>query len=376
MGFALQKTLTLVLLIFLGFLLKSKIKTVDQVRGIKVLILSIALPATIFIALLKIDIQPGLFFLPILALGVNFLLLAGAKIFIGILGIDKNVPKHRTLAMLMPSLAPGLSCFPFITEYAGEQSLALAALADVGNKFFVLILLYLLAMHWYYRSINQIAVPTTSSNNRLKELLLSLVNEPINLVLLIAIGMLCLGLNLQSLPNFIQDTVTRLSALMTPLVLLFIGLAVKIRKGDLLLLVQVLCWRSGFAFLVSALLLFFLPPTLSALTLLVVVVFPQSACSFWPFAHMTAIKAMEKKTKGVHTFDLDLGLNLLAFSLPFSTIIILSICILGDFFLDPWRLIALAIGLLTLAFTPMLWKSIRTWDIFNFSPTAPGRITE
>ena len=52
--------------------------------------------------------------------------------------------------MLLPSLAPGLSCFPFIIVYLGDEYLALAALADVGNKIFVLILLYMLAMHWYH----------------------------------------------------------------------------------------------------------------------------------------------------------------------------------------------------------------------------------
>ena len=46
---------------------------------------------------------------------------------------------------------------------------------------------------------------------------MSLVREPINMVLLIALGMLALGLNFSSLPEFLQMSTDRLSLMMTPL---------------------------------------------------------------------------------------------------------------------------------------------------------------
>lgn len=51
---ALQKTLILLLLIGLGLGLKSKIKNKTEITGIKEIILFIALPATVFIALMGI----------------------------------------------------------------------------------------------------------------------------------------------------------------------------------------------------------------------------------------------------------------------------------------------------------------------------------
>ena len=378
MGAGLEKTLSLLLLIVIGLVLKRKIKSKEQVQGIKVIILSIALPATIFIALLKIKVQSSLILLPILALGVNLLLFAGARLVLRLLKYDPDAPRSRTLSLLLPSLAPGLSCFPFLAEYYGEESIALAALADVGNKFFGLILLYLLAMHWYYRLLaKQNTKVENTSNSRLKELFVNLLSEPINMVLVVGIVMLGIGLNLDSLPTFLQSSINRLSLLMTPLVLLFIGLAVKVKKGDLKLIVELLFWRSGIAFLISALLLTVLPTGLALSTLVVAVVFPQSSCSFWPFAHMTAVKNLEGKDGSVNTFDLDLALNMLAFSLPFSTMMILIICSSGSFFTNPAVLLCAAFLFLVIAILPMAFKARGNWKpVFSLQKKEEAVIQE
>lgn len=356
MGIALQKTIAFILLIGIGVLLKNKIKTKEELKGVKAVILNIALPATIFIALLKIDIKPSLILLPILALAANLILWFGAKFFLKTLGIATDSPKSRTLQLLIPSLAPGLSCFPFVVEFLGDESLALAAFADVGNKIFVLIILYVVSMHWYYKLVAKQSIQTERPNSKLKDLGWSLLREPINMVLLIAILMLCFGFNLQSLPNFLQDSIARMSVLMTPLVLMFIGIAVKFKKSDLVFLLQILFWRSGFAFMVSAALLFFLPADLPLYMILLAVVFPQSACSFWPFAHMTAIETLELDQPSIKTFDLELALNMLAFSLPFSTIIILTICSSGKLFADVYTVSGLGLAFIGVAFLPLLTK--------------------
>ncbi len=335
MSLAIHKTLAFIVLILLGYLLKRKITTKEQLGGIKSIILSVALPATIFIALLKIDIKPALIFLPIIALFVNVVMLGAARLVLPFFSFSKDSPEFRTLALLLPSLAPGLSCFPFLAEYWGEESLAHAALADVGNKVFVLILLYLLAMHWYYQLLRKRNVTNTSdSKSRLKNLMASLGREPVNLVMVFAIVLLCFGQNLTALPIFLQDSITRMSALMTPLILLFIGLAVKVKRTEMIHILRLLVARSGFAFMLSALLIAFIPATVPLALVLVAVAFPQSACSFWPFAHMTAIETLEKN-EPQRTFNLDLALNILAFSLPFSTTMILAICSFGHFFANP-----------------------------------------
>lgn len=358
MSLAIHKTLAFIVLILLGYLLKRKITTKEQLGGIKSIILSVALPATIFIALLKIDIKPALIFLPIIALFVNVVMLGAARLVLPFFSFSKDSPEFRTLALLLPSLAPGLSCFPFLAEYWGEESLAHAALADVGNKVFVLILLYLLAMHWYYQLLRKRNVTNTADGkSRLKNLMASLGREPVNLVMVFAIVLLCFGQNLTALPIFLQDSITRMSALMTPLILLFIGLAVKVKRTEMIHILRLLVARSGFAFMLSALLVAFIPATVPLALVLVAVAFPQSACSFWPFAHMTAIETLEKD-EPQRTFNLDLALNVLAFSLPFSTSMILAICSFGHFFANPiYLLIVGALMIIGSALSYVLSKS-------------------
>jgi len=358
MGVALQKTLTLILFIVIGILLKKKIKTKQELHGIKALILSIALPATIFIALLKIEINQSLILLPFIALAANVLLFLGLKGIIKMMGVDVGNSKYRTLLLMLPSLAPGLSCFPFLTEYLGEQSLAIAALADVGNKVFVLIILYAVAMHWYFKQVHKVNPYIETKNTKIKKLLKSLISEPINMILLIALSMLCLGMNVDSLPIFLQNSIVRLGMMMTPLVLMFIGIAVKINKNDFVEIFQILLSRSALAFGLSAVSLVVAPEGITTSLLLVLVVFPQSACSFWPFAHMTAINQLEEGTELKPTFDLNLGINLLAISLPFSTAIILTICSTGTYFANPITLVVIASVFLILAVIPNFFKKL------------------
>lgn len=350
---AVQKTLSILLLIGVGVLIRSKIKSKESLGGVKVLILSIALPATIFVALLKIEIEPQLLFLPLLALGFNLLLLGVVYKVLPMMGIARSKAQGKTLMMLLPSLAPGLSCFPFLAEYMGDSSLALAALADVGNKVFVLILLYMLAMHWYYKKVSH----TSANKGRLKDLLLSLLREPVNLMIVSAIILLSFDLNIKALPEFMQSAVGRMSAMMTPMILIFIGMAVKIKWDQIGPILSFLSFRSAFAFLMSALLILLLP-ALAPAAILVIVVFPQSACSFWPFAHMAAIDALEEKSPQ-KTFDTEFALSVLAFSLPFSTTLILAICSLGEFFFNPYLLLLMAGIMFLIAFVPKLLLAIK-----------------
>jgi hypothetical protein len=63
-------------------------------------------------------------------------------------------------------------------------------------------------------------------------------------------------------------------------------------------------------------------------------VFPQSACSFWPFAHIATVSELERKSDGGKNriFDLEFAMNILACSLPFSVILILGVYSSGKFF--------------------------------------------
>jgi hypothetical protein len=368
MSSATTKTISLLLLIIIGYLFRKKIKNKDQREGIKTLILSLALPATIFIALLQIDFKSDLIIIPILSLGFNIVMhiLVDKPPLRPVFGIPVN--QYRVLIMLIPSLAPGLSCFPFIMEYSGQGPLAMAALADVGNKIFVLIISYTIAMKWYFEA-NKDSMP--DEGNKVKDLLFSLLNEPVNLVIVTAIVMLSMGLSYSAFPEFIRLSIDRLSLMMTPLVLLFIGLSMRLTWDQVRTIFSFLFFRSGIAFLISGLLLFFFPVT-DIPTMLLIVVFPQSACSFWPYAHMASVAQLESKVEGKptsRTFDLDFAMNVLACSMPFSVILILAIYASGNFFTSTSNVFICAGILLTLAVLVVLLSS-KAMAVYKSNATA------
>ncbi len=351
MHFALQKTLELLLIIGLGLLLQRKIAK-ENLKGIKILILSVALPAVIFVALLKIELKGSLLVFPILALSYNLIMLLATKYFLGATLNHDDDAKKRTLMMLLPSLAPGLSCFPFLVVYLGEDSLALAALADVGNKIFGLILLYMLAMHWYQQ--RTLKTQKNATNNKLRSLLLSLINEPINIVIIVGLILLGFGLDMNALPGFLQNTILSVKVLMTPLVLLFIGMAVRIKFKEFGFIFSLLVRRAGITFCLSSFFAY-LFPGLGAALILLLVVFPQSACSFWPYAHMSAVSSMEHKDGRLQfTFDNDFAVNILACSLPFSTILIISILSFKEVFVSPSMLLTFGLGMVVFSFVPFV----------------------
>lgn len=187
--------------------------------------------------------------------------------------------------------------------------------------------------------------------------MLSLINEPINIVIVLGLILLGLGLTLSSLPDFLQNTILSMKVLMTPLVLLFIGMAVRIKSGEFRLILSMLLRRAGLTFCLSAIFVYAFPELAPAMILLLVV-FPQSSCSFWPFAHMSAINSMEEKDEHKQpTFDINFAVNILACSLPFSTLLIIGIFSLSDFFINPNVLLGIGLGALSVSFAPHIFKS-------------------
>jgi predicted permease len=353
MSDALQKTITLLLLIILGLLLKNKFKSKDQTNGIKEIILSVALPSTIFISLMKIDIDSSMIIIPLVTLVFNFLMFFSAPLAFSLFGIERNSPTGRTMMMLIPSLAPGLSCFPFIAEFLGEKSLAIAALADVGNKFFVLISLYILAMNMFLKNSEEKGM---KMGGKLRSLFASMFQEPINLLIFLALILLSFGISYKTLPSVVTDLFDKTSAMMTPLVLVFIGLAVQLKEGKKRIVASILLFRAGITMLISAGMIYVLHIKDPAMMLLSIVI-PLSAASFWPLAHISAFNLREDAKalpREKRTFDLELAVLLLAFSLPFSTVLILGILSSGTFFAHTSTLITSGLVLISLAALPNL----------------------
>lgn len=347
MDVGIQKTIVFLFFIFIGFLLKVKFKSKEEITGIKKVILNLALPATIFIALLGINVELHLLILPLLALGLNLLLFFAMPLILPLMGIGKGTSEYRTAKLLVPSLAPGLSSFPFILEFLGDEYLAKAAMSDLGNKVFVLFFLYLVAMNWHY------SLQSNEKRNggaKLKPLIKAMVSEPVNVFIGAALVFLAFGVSMNSLPFFLSETLEKLSLIMTPLVLLFIGLAVKIKRKQFFQIFSLLCTRAGLVLLISG--IFVTVAGIEARNeILLTMAFGLSACSFWPYAHIAAVDSMEmdKKPKK-KTFSSDFGVAILALSFPLSTILILATLNSGSFFVNPFNIFMMAIVLLAVGF--------------------------
>lgn len=358
MNIAIQKTLSLLLVIVIGLLLKSKLGKKEHQQSLKIIILNVALPTVIFVALMKLHVKPSLLILPLLVLVFNVIFLLILKFVLPLYGVHKQSAEMRTYMLLIPSLAPGLSCFPFITEYIGEEALARGALADIGNKIAVLFFSYMLAMHWFYKLNRQVK---HSNNEKLKSLVIGMLNEPINLVMAAALILLGCGLYFEDFPGFFQDTLNLLGNLMTPLILLFIGIAVVFKWKQFKAIFRLLVFRSGVVFCLSALLIAFMPGA-SYASMMLAVVFPQSACSFWPFAHMAIVESMSKKEGDPNApavFNNELAMNMLALSLPLSTMIILGVFSVGPFFTDVFNLLYIGLALILLSMGPSAFTYFR-----------------
>ena len=328
MDISLQKTVVFLFLILIGVLLKVKFQSKDEISGIKKIILNLALPATIFIALLGVKIELELLLLPLLALGLNLLLFFAMPLLLPILGIVKHTSESRTAKLLMPSLAPGLSCFPFVLEFLGKDYLAKAAMADLGNKIFVLIFLYLIAMNWHY---NLQSKKSKAKFSKLKPMLKAMITEPVNMFILVALLLLGFGFTMDTLPFFLSETLKKLSLIMTPLVLLFIGLAVKIKRKQFFQIFSLLCLRASMVVLIVGLFVSIVGIQVTN-EILLLLSFGLSACSFWPYAHIAAVDSIEDQVpEKQRTFHNNYAITILALSFPLSTILILGVLNSGSF---------------------------------------------
>ena len=344
-----EKTISFFILIVIGFLFRSKVTNKEQRDTIKTLILTIALPAVIFSALLNIDLSSSLIYPPILVLSLNFILFLSVRWMLPIIMGNTPMADKRTLMLMLPSLAPYLSCFPFLAEFSDDTIIGLAAIADTGNKIFILIFLYLLGMYWAYGK--EVFGRKEAKYSKLIDVLL----QPINMSIIIALIASLLGIKLETIPVYFQESLSYLRNLLTPTIMIFIGLAVKVKGKQLRSILGLLLWRMAIAFGLSALAISLFNFN-SLATVLLVVAFPQSSCSFIPYAQISIFSNRQDKTNAL--FNPALALSILAISLPFSALTIVWIYSSGNFFTSPLHLA----GLSVVAFAAsclLLWKQDR-----------------
>lgn len=347
----LQKVIPLLLLIGIGYLLKGKFQQPAAAGAIKNLIINAALPATVFLSVIDIDKKLGLFSLPALALLLNFSLLFVGFLVARLVIDPEEKAQIRSLILMFPSLAPGITAYPFIEEFLGRKTIALAALADVGNKLFILVGLCAVAMYWH----QQVSSYSPNYASQLKQIGFVLMGEPANAAIILGFLLLTFNLTVNDLPQPIFEFIPKLAACTTPLILFFVGISFNSKSFKLQTVLSILLARSAAGFWFSAVLITLLKP--DSITAALAVILPQSGCSLWPFLYASQMNARgqpsseKDKLPNPSTFDTEFALGILTTSIPFSICVILSVCSFREFLSFPLHL-----GLVGLVF----------WGLFCF----------
>lgn len=314
-------------------------KFADPIAGstIRSLVLNVTLPATIFLSTLDINTNLDLIFIPVFAIFVNFYLMLVGFILTNFTISSEEKAKARMLILLFPSLAPGLTVYPFVGEFLGRQSLALVALADIGNKIFILIGLYVLAVYWYSQSAS--VNKKTQNSLQLIAIVKLLISEPVNLAIILGLSLAVFSFSSIGLMVAARDAIQKFADCSTPLILLFVGISLKLKGFPIQNIFMILLARSGTALLFSAGAITLLDIASSRETVALAVTLPQSACSLWPLLHAIKINNREEMPEieectisNQKLFDTDFAIGLLAVSFPFSICVILALFSSGEFF--------------------------------------------
>ena len=286
-----------------------------------------------------------------MAILFNVLIFVASPFILKVAKIHKNPQKNRTLLLLLPSFAPGLSCFPIINEFLGSEALAKASLFDFGNKIFVLLFLFIFAFRLHHLTQKK---QKLQSEKPFVTIFKSIFLEPINVLILLAVIILSTGNNINSIPPLFVDLINKIKDTLTPLVLIFIGLSIVFSKKVIVEIIPTLFIRAGLCLLIVTVMMQTFGVRIQN-DILFFIILSLSSVSFWPFAHMTLIDKIEEKA-GVkeRTFDIGFGLNYLAYSLPFSTLLILGLLIKSDIFFNFTNSYYVAAGLLLVGFGILL----------------------
>lgn len=303
-------------------------------KALRSVILSVALPATVFLSTLDVSVKLDLLIFPLYALAINLFFLLIGYLLVRFQFIQLEVSKQRMFVLLFPSLAPGLSVYPFLEQFNGRASLAWAAISDVGNKLFVLFGLLVLAYAW----CQKVAAQQTGTSEKVglrasdsRSLGLTLLCEPINAALIISLCLAKANFHSHHLPPSLLDALQKLAAITTPLILIFIGLSIKSKSIELVRVLLVLAVRANLGLIVSILAIFWMHPT-SPDVIMLLVAMPQASCSLWPLLH--AFQINEHKAVKETLFDTEFGANLIAISFPFSCLVLLIAFCCGHWFMN------------------------------------------
>ena len=219
---AFSRVLPILLLVGLGVLIRRRgflgAGTIDDLRR---LILNVTLPAALFLAFLRVDLEPRYGVIVVSVFGACLLILALA-------------PWLRRWAAIGPSSMPNLMAgfeagmlgYALFAAVFGAAELYRFAIVDIGQVLFVFFILATVVM-----------VRASGQRPPLTETVVAFVRNPVILAILGGIGGSLVGLGeaLDGHPigEALLTTIGLLAALTTPLIAIVLGYSTSLRSGSL-----------------------------------------------------------------------------------------------------------------------------------------------
>jgi len=270
-------------------------------------ILKAALPATVLVALLRVDLEAAWLVLPVLMLAWSLFMLVVLALWLPSAEGAVSAEQARTLMVCLPTSAPALVAFPFIAAVLGDAGVAQATAGFLGC-----LAVFAIAPPFIVAVLAPDAGARPKPARVAASALGRLVREPVSasagLGLLLAGG----GVEIDDVPPALAGLLESLQQLLAPLVLLYVGLSCRIERRLVALVLTVLSLRLGWSLLFAAAVLACVP--LGSIEPALVVVLPMGTPSLLALSATWAGYGARSRDR----FDAAFGLATYAISLPYA----------------------------------------------------------
>lgn len=329
-----------IVLFFIGIWLKYRFKDDLNFNSIKILMMQVFLPAVIFYLILTNNTgvtELHVWNIVAATLGLNFITFIFARFFLPAILPKLGKRIINTNAVMLSAYAPCITVVPIAAALSTNTHATYAALFDIGDKFFIFIILFA------YISI-EAQDKGHSFIDKTWLFFRKIILQPINLALLASLLLVGLGIEFNELSTILQEVIISIKNPLLILIPIFIAGVVEIENISSTLLAVLMC-KYGFGFLVASAFLYVFPDVISANLGLLVLTAPLASSSLW--AKQNLLEFNQEKIN--RKFDLQFADDLFTNSFGISLILNFSIFSIGDVFVQPFWLMIAGISLLVIA---------------------------
>ncbi|ACL70976.1 AEC family transporter [Halothermothrix orenii] len=237
----LSKFIPVVVLMGIGYYLRVKTYiSQNTVNDIKKLVVNIALPALLFNSFLNVNFQVNYLYIIIMVFLGNLILLFTGYKFKGFIGVDDEY-----VPLLFSGFEVGMLGIPLFTAVFGIENVKYIGIIDIGHEIYI----------WFV--LLGILLTLKKGKQSYKQLARSFITSPI--IIAILMGMV---FNTAGIPgllkniylyNGIIDSISLLSNITVPLILLIIGFELDFKANSVRLPLKISALRLIFAVLVAGL---------------------------------------------------------------------------------------------------------------------------